>query len=1032
MPNNGFTGEDKFTYRASDWQQLLYSNTVEVRISIVGLPSPQDDEFWLGEDQSLIVYSPGVLGNDISPSGSQLHVYEHTAPQHGSIALYDNGYIYYHPDFDYFGWDRFDYRVSDGVVVSPYWATVWLHIDPVDDPPWASNDFYRTPKHHYLLPPEVFGDLNVSSPGVLLNDIDIDTPIWFLNTRLRYSPSRAIGFAFGSRGDFWYRPTVGFSGNDFFEYDVWDGWHWSPNVGGVTIEVYDTVKTKSSDPTSYAMTEQSAAPLASTAENQQSILISGGYSGGQPSQSNISYNTSTGESSQAAQLPEARASQSAYNVTQSKNSQWRANVPVELSLVQVPEIEDQPAADEQDFIILIGGVGVDDQPLASTVLYDPLADAWIDGPNMSEPRTGFGSAQAANGSIVIAGGFNGSAPTASVDHYDPAAGTMPPLASMNQPRMDFQLVRLTTLDGVEGEYFLAIGGRDESAAYLPAVEVYNPAAGTWMATGSLNIARAGHTATTLLDGRVLITGGETGGGPTATAEIFDPATGQWSLTGSLTAPLVGHTATLLPDGSVLVIGDNGGESLMEVYSPDTGEWYPTANGQVGRQNHTATLLDSGQVVIIGGTVSDGAMAAATLNGGESTASETDMVEVYLIPPEAYLTITKETDPADSEAAFEFTSNMPDAATFSLDGGDDNDAIPTQIRFGPLIPGQFTVTELATERYDQAVRCDNGVQGTDSVTLNLAGGEDVTCTFTNSLINTPPQADDDLIETDEDMTISFDVLTNDLDAENDPMVAELISEALYGTLVKTGEGTFIFTPAADWFGDDSFAYQVCDSHDPAVCDTAIVTITVAPLNDPPVAVDDLLAVTAGMTAEIDLLGNDKDIDSGALSVVIVTDPTHGMLVVETGSVAYTPEDGFVGVDSFTYRLDDGAVGSNIATVTISVYGFTGFFPPVDNPPTLNTVKAGRAVPVKFSLGGDFGLDILATGYPKSVKIACDSGVPIDTIEETVTAGNSNLQYNPATGQYTYVWKTQKAWSNTCRQFQLMLADGSLHVANFKFK
>jgi len=116
----------------------------------------------------------------------------------------------------------------------------------------------------------------------------------------------------------------------------------------------------------------------------------------------------------------------------------------------------------------------------------------------------------------------------------------------------------------------------------------------------------------------------------------------------------------------------------------------------------------------------------------------------------------------------------------------------------------------------------------------------------------------------------------------------------------------------------------------------------------------------------------------------------------------------------------------------LYSFSGFFRPVDNPPVLNSVKAGSGVPVKFSLGGDEGLDIFATGYPSSQKINCDTSAPLDIIEETVTAGSSSLSYDPIADQYVYVWKTDKAWANTCRQLVAKLNDGTEHVANFKFK
>jgi hypothetical protein len=114
-----------------------------------------------------------------------------------------------------------------------------------------------------------------------------------------------------------------------------------------------------------------------------------------------------------------------------------------------------------------------------------------------------------------------------------------------------------------------------------------------------------------------------------------------------------------------------------------------------------------------------------------------------------------------------------------------------------------------------------------------------------------------------------------------------------------------------------------------------------------------------------------------------------------------------------------------------YVFTGFFSPVNNLPAFNSVKAGQAVPVKFSLNGNQGLDIFAAGYPTSGTIACLPDAQVEVVEETVTAGASSLSYDPASDQYNYVWKTDKAWSNTCRQFFVKFLDGSYQRANFKF-
>ena len=126
-------------------------------------------------------------------------------------------------------------------------------------------------------------------------------------------------------------------------------------------------------------------------------------------------------------------------------------------------------------------------------------------------------------------------------------------------------------------------------------------------------------------------------------------------------------------------------------------------------------------------------------------------------------------------------------------------------------------------------------------------------------------------------------------------------------------------------------------------------------------------------------------------------------------------------------DIGAVELEMGTT----YNFSGFFPPVDNLPTMNTVKAGQGIPVKFSLGGDQGLDIFAAGYPISQQIVCDGATSQDAIEETVAVGSSSLSYDAASDTYTYLWKTNKAWVGTCRQLNVKLNDGTEHKANFKF-
>jgi hypothetical protein len=136
---------------------------------------------------------------------------------------------------------------------------------------------------------------------------------------------------------------------------------------------------------------------------------------------------------------------------------------------------------------------------------------------------------------------------------------------------------------------------------------------------------------------------------------------------------------------------------------------------------------------------------------------------------------------------------------------------------------------------------------------------------------------------------------------------------------------------------------------------------------------------------------------------------------------------------------------------SGYAFTGFFQPVANPPKINRVKAGSLIPVRFSLGGNFGTAIFAAGYPQSQAINCTTGAPVQDVDvdEVETPGSTAGRfavggvdgtgwllnyYNVFTRQweYLFIWKTDRTWAGTCRQLIVQFNDGSApHVANFKF-
>lgn len=158
---------------------------------------------------------------------------------------------------------------------------------------------------------------------------------------------------------------------------------------------------------------------------------------------------------------------------------------------------------------------------------------------------------------------------------------------------------------------LVVGGTLDALQDPLSAELYEPDTGTWTPTASTAGERP--TLTLLADGTVLATGGNEPGfdGPlVASAELYDPGTGEWSATGSMTTPRSGHSATLLADGTVLVAGSWGldgvanAEASAELYDPSTGTWSATGSMIDVRSGHTATLMARGKVLVAGGFPSD--------------------------------------------------------------------------------------------------------------------------------------------------------------------------------------------------------------------------------------------------------------------------------------------------------------------------------------------------------------------------------------------------------------------------------------------
>ncbi|WP_128107313.1 Ig-like domain-containing protein [Mycolicibacterium elephantis] len=215
--------------------------------------------------------------------------------------------------------------------------------------------------------------------------------------------------------------------------------------------------------------------------------------------------------------------------------------------------------------------------------------------------------------------------------------------------------------------------------------------------------------------------------------------------------------------------------------------------------------------------------------------------------------------------------------------------------------------------------DVDFHGTDSFTYTIADGNGGTATATVYVtvnpVNDAPEAVDDFVTVDEDSGATVvDVLGNDTDVEGDELTVTGVGTASNGTVTLT-DGVITYTPDVDFHGTDSFTYTIADGNGGTA--SATVYVTVDPVNNAPVAVDDIVRVDENSTTNvIDVLGNDTDADGDDLSVTAVGPAGNGTVKLTDGVVTYTPSPDFDGTDSFTYTIGDGRGGSATATVTVT--------------------------------------------------------------------------------------------------------------------
>ncbi|MBI1729608.1 tandem-95 repeat protein [Candidatus Acetothermia bacterium] len=293
-------------------------------------------------------------------------------------------------------------------------------------------------------------------------------------------------------------------------------------------------------------------------------------------------------------------------------------------------------------------------------------------------------------------------------------------------------------------------------------------------------------------------------------------------------------------------------------------------------------------------------------------------------------------------------------------------------------------------------------GSDSFSYTISDGHggqaSAQVTITVLAVNDRPIANNDSGTTNEDQSITLQVLANDTDVENDPLSIASFTQGAHGA-VTCSSPSCTYTPSLNYNGADSFTYTVSDGHGGQ--GTGLVSITINPVNDPPQAQSQTLGTIEDTPLGITL--SCTDVDSATLSYLLVANPVHGSLSGTPPSLTYTPEHLYNGSDSFTFKCNDGSLDSNIASLSITTSA-------VNNPPVAKddsaTTDEGKAVTVQV-LANDSDPDndaikIVDSTQPAHGVSSCRNPIAGSavSIEQVAICQYTPVQYYNGTDSFTY--------------------------------
>ncbi len=470
-------------------------------------------------------------------------------------------------------------------------------------------------------------------------------------------------------------------------------------------------------------------------------------------------------------------------------------------------------------------------------------------------------------------------------------------------------------------------------------------------------------------------------------------------------------------------GSDTATALVQVMpAPDTG---PTAVDDTAETDEdTAVVVDLlGNDTDPDNTNAELSIAAISVPADQGTVTDNGDGTVTFTPAENFngeATITYtvsdpdgQTDEGVAVVTVNPVNDAPDAVN-DADATDFNTPITVDLLANDTdveTPDDLTVTE-ATVPVDQGTLVDNddgtvtftpadGFEGEATISYTIEdpeGASDSAVHIVDVGANpdTGPTAVDDVAETQEDVSVTIDLLGNDTDPDNandELSIAAVSVPADQGTVTDNGDGTVTFTPAENFNGEATITYTVADPDGQTDDGEAIVTVT--PVNDAPVTMPDAIETDEDTASEpFNVLDNDSDPEGGALELLSATSPDGTVEISPDGEIIFTPNDDFNGETTIEYFVSDpeGAVSPGSVTVTVN---------PVNDDPVAvdDTETTPEETPVIVDLIGndtDVDGDILTLG---EVSVPEEQGTLVDNGDGTVTFTPADDFVGEATITYT---------------------------------